>query len=61
MGKQDDTDRLQDILDVEEIKQLKARYFRTLDTRAWEEFAQVFARDAVMEVPEASAEEDERS
>jgi len=47
-------DPLQRILDLEEIKQLKARYFRTLDTQAWDEFAQVFARDAVMEVPEAS-------
>jgi uncharacterized protein (TIGR02246 family) len=40
------------LLDIEEIKQLKARYFRTLDTRDWDGFGQVFARDAVLEVPE---------
>jgi uncharacterized protein (TIGR02246 family) len=39
--------------DLEEIKRLKARYFRTLDRKEWSGFAQVFAREAVMEVPEA--------
>jgi uncharacterized protein (TIGR02246 family) len=39
--------------DIEAIKQLKARYFRTLDRQEWDGFAQVFARDAVLEVPEA--------
>ena len=39
--------------DLEAIKQLKARYFRTLDRKEWGEFAQVFAREAVLEVPEA--------
>jgi uncharacterized protein (TIGR02246 family) len=43
---------LRRLLDIEEIKQLKARYFRTLDTRDWDGFGQVFARDAVLEVPE---------
>jgi uncharacterized protein (TIGR02246 family) len=41
------------LLDVEAIKQLKARYFRTLDTKDWDGFGDVFARDAVLEVPEA--------
>jgi len=45
---------LQRILDVEEIKRLKARYFRTLDRKDWEGFGDVFARDAVMEVPEVN-------
>jgi uncharacterized protein (TIGR02246 family) len=31
--------------DIEAIKQLKARYFRTMDTKAWDEMAQVFAED----------------
>ena len=44
---------LRRLLDVEEIKRLKARYFRLMDTKSWEEWGQVFARDAVMEVPEA--------
>ncbi len=45
---------LQQLLDLEEIKRLKARYFRAMDQKQWDEFAQVFARDAVMEVPEAN-------
>jgi hypothetical protein len=32
---------------IEEIKRLKARYFRTMDTNDWDEFAQLWARDAV--------------
>jgi uncharacterized protein (TIGR02246 family) len=50
---QHDPQLLRRLLDLEEIKRLKARYFRCLDLQEWEEFAQVFARDAVMEVPEA--------
>jgi hypothetical protein len=37
---------------VEEIKRLKARYFRCLDTKDWEGFALVFAPDAVMDMSE---------
>ena len=29
--------------DIEAIKQLKARYFRTMDTKDWDGFADVFA------------------
>jgi len=32
---------------IEEIKQLKARYFRCMDTKDWEAFEAVFSRDAV--------------
>jgi uncharacterized protein (TIGR02246 family) len=39
--------------DVEAIKQLKARYFRCLDTQQWDGWANVFTADVVMEVPEA--------
>jgi uncharacterized protein (TIGR02246 family) len=49
-----DRELLQRLLDLEEIKGLKARYFRTLDQKDWNGFAQVFARDAVLEVPEAN-------
>jgi len=45
---------LQRLLDIEEIKQLKARYFRLMDTKCWEDWGFVFAKDAVMEVPEAN-------
>ncbi|HYF47394.1 MAG TPA: nuclear transport factor 2 family protein [Acidimicrobiales bacterium] len=43
--------------DLEAIKQLKARYFRFLDTKDWEAWAVVFATDALMEVPEADVVE----
>ena len=36
------------LLAFEEIKQVKARYFRCMDTKDWEGFARVFAADAVM-------------
>ena len=35
---------------IEEIKQLKAHYFRCLDTKDWDGFAGVFAPDAVMDM-----------
>ena len=34
---------------IEDIKQLKARYFRTMDQKRWDEMAQVFTNDARME------------
>jgi hypothetical protein len=33
------------LLDVEQIKQLKARYFRLLDAKQWEGWADVFTED----------------
>src|SRR6476619_5957076 len=51
---------LRRLLDIEEIKQLKARYFRALDTRDWDLFGQVFAREAVLEVPEADVTQNGR-
>jgi len=54
------SDPVQRLLDIEEIKSLKARYFRSLDTKDWEAFGQVFARDAHMEVPEGGLSEDGR-
>jgi SnoaL-like protein len=35
---------------VEEIKQLKARYFRELDTKNWEGLNEVFTADAVFDL-----------
>lgn len=51
---EDAAELLRRLLDVEEIRRLKARYFRTMDQRDWDGFGRVFARDAVLEVPEAS-------
>ncbi|MEE3330273.1 MAG: nuclear transport factor 2 family protein [Myxococcota bacterium] len=39
-------DRLQELHDIEEIKQLKARYQRHLDSKEWEKLAEVFSPDA---------------
>ncbi|ONH58198.1 hypothetical protein CcI49_22085 [Frankia sp. CcI49] len=44
---------LRRLLDIEELRRLKASYFRNLDTKNWDGFAGVFASDAVLEVPEA--------
>lgn len=38
------------LLAIEDIKQLKARYFRGLDTKDWELYAGVFADDARIDV-----------
>jgi hypothetical protein len=38
---------------IEEIRQLKARYFRLMDTKQWEQWGSVFAADARMEIPES--------
>jgi uncharacterized protein (TIGR02246 family) len=50
-------DLLQRLVDIEDIKRLKARYFRTLDRKAWDEFGQVFSKDAHLEVPEGNVDE----
>jgi len=41
-----DVDRL---VAIEAIKQTKARYYRTMDTKDWDAYAMVFAPDAVMD------------
>jgi uncharacterized protein (TIGR02246 family) len=48
----DDAAAIRRLLDIEEIKQLKARYFRFVDAKDWDAWAQVFAVDAVLEIPE---------
>jgi hypothetical protein len=46
-----------DLEAIEQIKQLKARYFRYLDTKQWEKWATVFTADAVLYHPANRAEE----
>lgn len=41
------------ILALEEIKKLKARYFRTLDTKDWAGYLAVFTQDAIIDSTEA--------
>jgi uncharacterized protein (TIGR02246 family) len=39
--------------DIEAIKQLKARYFRTMDTKDWDRMRHVFTDDVVMDTSAA--------
>lgn len=40
------------LLAIEEIKSLKARYFRLMDTKKWAEWEQLFATDLVADFPD---------
>jgi uncharacterized protein (TIGR02246 family) len=42
--------------DIEEIKKLKARYFRSLDAKDWELYASVFAEDCTVDLRTAGGE-----
>lgn len=53
-------DQVQQLLDLEALKQLKARYFRCLDTKDWAGWTEVFTEDVVMELPEADTVVDGR-
>jgi 3-phenylpropionate/cinnamic acid dioxygenase small subunit len=44
-------DPIEALVAVEEIKQLKARYFRLLDTKRWEEWRDLFLPDATFSTP----------
>ena len=46
---------LQRLIAIEDIRQLKARYFRCMDTKDWEGLAQVFAPDAVFDLREVGS------
>jgi hypothetical protein len=46
------------ILALEEIKKLKARYFRTLDTKDWAGYLAVFTPDAIIDSTEAYTPKD---
>ena len=45
-------DSLEDLQAIEEIRRLKARYFRSLDAKDWVGFGEVFAEDARLDVTE---------
>jgi uncharacterized protein (TIGR02246 family) len=47
---------IQRLLDIEAIKQLKARYFRMLDTKDWGGFASLFTVDTHLLVPEGDVD-----
>lgn len=44
---------LERLIAIEEIKRLKARYFRCIDMKDWDELAMVFAVDAVFDATDA--------
>lgn len=46
-----------ELLEIEAIKQLKARYFRLMDTKQWAEFKLVFAPNAAMDVSDDAGPE----
>lgn len=46
-----------DLLEIEAIKQLKARYFRLMDTKDWEALAEVFTPDVEVDVSEDAGPE----
>ncbi|HKY16568.1 MAG TPA: nuclear transport factor 2 family protein, partial [Microthrixaceae bacterium] len=41
---------------VEAIKQLKARYFRTMDTKQWDEMRRVFTDDVVVDTTDSGGD-----
>lgn len=46
-----------ELMEIEAIKQLKARYFRLMDTKQWEEFKLVFTPDAAIDVSDDAGPE----
>lgn len=39
----------EDLVEIEKIRQLKARYFRLMDQKAWDEWEQVFCEDVTVD------------
>jgi hypothetical protein len=39
----------EDLVEIEQIRQLKARYFRLMDQKKWDEWLQVFCEDVVID------------
>lgn len=38
-----------ELFEIEEIKKLKARYFRLMDMKQWDEWREVFTEDAILQ------------
>ncbi len=47
-------DRIERLEAIEEIRNLKARYFRLMDTKQWDELKAVFTRDMKVLTPEGA-------
>lgn len=48
-------DDVQRLLAMEDIRQLKARYYRCMDTRDWDGLARVFAPDAIFDLRQVNS------
>jgi uncharacterized protein (TIGR02246 family) len=44
---------MKEMMEMERIKQLKARYFRTMDSKDWKAMRQVFTDDVVMDTTDS--------
>jgi hypothetical protein len=53
---EDDLNPVDRLLAIEDLKRLKARYFRFVDTKKWRELQELFAADATVNFPESSLE-----
>lgn len=47
-------DTAEELRAIEDIKQLKARYFRHIDFKQWDRFRTLFCPDLVVEAPDGS-------
>ncbi len=48
----------EELTNIESIKQLKARYFRFVDTHCWEDFLDLFTTDAIFDLGDGIRFED---
>ena len=44
---------MEEMMEIERIKQLKARYFRTMDNKDWKAMRQVFTDDVLMDTTDS--------
>jgi SnoaL-like domain len=51
-------DTLEELGAIEQIKKLKGRYFRSMDTKNWDGFQSVFAPDATMDTTQEAPDLD---
>ena len=48
------TGHAEELWEIEQIKQLKARYFRLMDTKQWDDWADVFTPDCTFDYPDGA-------
>jgi hypothetical protein len=50
--------QLQRLIDIEEIKQLRARFANAVDNRRWDDLRSVLAKDCIVDVPAAMVQQE---